>query len=288
MITGQNQISHPSSPSGPPPSEISSEGFYTDESEEDGGGAIEDANLPGSLAELRTQNIEFSKHDEAELPSRIERIWYINPYGQEIRPPANPKVLASINQAEAVVYSIGSLYTRYLSSPNPRKREVSDHRHSLAPILTLRGVARAIKSTPPHTPKILILNGSHDRETSPSSQTFTASDFVRAIVSACTATAAAASAKEQQEEEAWKGYVTHIIYLEGNGAPGVDAAALKAAAGIEAIRVYGRRHPGGAGKGMLYDSAPLLQALAVILGKNSRSRKPETRRNTFDGGVQVQ
>ena len=67
----------------------------------------------------------------------------------------------------------------------------------------------------------------------------------------------------------------------------MDAAALKAAAGIEAIRVYGRRHPGGAGKGMLYDSAPLLQALAAILGKNSRARKPETRRNTFDGGVQA-
>ena len=166
---------------------------------------------------------------------------------------------------------------------------MSDHRHSLAPILILRNVARAIKSTPPHIPKILILNGSHDRETSPSSQTFTASDFVRAIVSACTHTqSTAASAKEQQDEAAWKGYVTHIIYLEGNGAPGVDAAALKAAAGIEAIRVYGRRHPGGAGKGMLYDSAPLLQALAMILGKNSRSRKPETRRNTFDGGVQAQ
>lgn len=118
VITGQNQISHPSSPSAlPPPSEISSEALYTDESEEDDDGGTEDANLPGSLAELRMQNIEFSKHDEEELPSRIERIWYINPYGQEIRPPANPKVLASINQAEAVVYSIGSLYTRYLHPP---------------------------------------------------------------------------------------------------------------------------------------------------------------------------
>ena len=73
---------------------------------------IEDANLPGSLPSLRKGNIIFTKERETELPARIERVWYINPYGQEIRPPANPKVLGALKDAEALVYSIGSLYTR--------------------------------------------------------------------------------------------------------------------------------------------------------------------------------
>lgn len=48
--------------------------------------------------------------------------------------------------------------------------------------------------------------------------------------------------------------------------------------GIETLRVYGRRHP-EEGRGMLYDTVPLLQALSAILGKRLR---PETRRNTID------
>ena len=110
MITGQNQISHPSPAGLPPPSELSAEALYSSSEDEE---SVEDAaNLPGSLAALRAQNICFNKATDLSLPSRIERIWYINPYGQEIRPPANPKVLAAVNQAVAVVYSIGSLYTR--------------------------------------------------------------------------------------------------------------------------------------------------------------------------------
>jgi hypothetical protein len=115
VITGQNQISHPSPPASgipqvffPPITPVTPSDSEAEEEE------VEDANLPGSLAELRKQNIAFSKHDEAELTSRIERVWYINPYGQEIRPPANPKAISSLNHAEAVIYSIGSLYTRYV------------------------------------------------------------------------------------------------------------------------------------------------------------------------------
>lgn len=74
---------------------------------------VEDANLPGSHPSLRAQNIVFEKENEPELESRIERVWYINPYGQEIRPPANPKVLQALSKAGVVVFSIGSLYTRY-------------------------------------------------------------------------------------------------------------------------------------------------------------------------------
>ena len=88
----------------------------TEDEDDEENDCVEDANLPGSHPSLRTQNIVFEKENEPELPSRIDRIWYINPYGQEIRPPANPKVVAAINEAEAVVYSIGSLYTRWVIS----------------------------------------------------------------------------------------------------------------------------------------------------------------------------
>lgn len=84
----------------------------SDEEEEEDGDGVEDANLPGSHPSLKSRNIVFEKDNEPELGSRVERIWYINPYGQEIRPPANPKVVGALGEAGAVVFSIGSLYTR--------------------------------------------------------------------------------------------------------------------------------------------------------------------------------
>ncbi|KAH7035877.1 uncharacterized protein B0I36DRAFT_97559 [Microdochium trichocladiopsis] len=83
------------------------------------------------------------------LPARIDRIWYINPYGHEIWPPANPKVTQTIlHSASTVIYSIGSLYT------------------SIVPSLVLRGVGAALASSRTARHKILILNSSLDRETS--------------------------------------------------------------------------------------------------------------------------
>jgi hypothetical protein len=149
VITGQNSISHPSAPAAPPPStnttaspsaEVESpltltRRFSLELSAHD---KVEDANLPGSLPTLRKQYIEFAKeHTEVcpflcclsdnhyhyhchfsnraqDLPSRIHKIWYINPYGQPIRPAPNPAVLTSLSSASAVIYSIGSLYTSIL------------------------------------------------------------------------------------------------------------------------------------------------------------------------------
>ncbi|KAI5481264.1 hypothetical protein MNV49_004884 [Pseudohyphozyma bogoriensis] len=90
-----------------------------------------------SEKEDRNGNVVFEKDGVAELPSRIKRIFYLN----------------------ALVYSIGSLYT------------------SLLPCLSLRGVARAIASSPTLKYKILLLNSTTDRET----PAYTARDFVLAI-----------------------------------------------------------------------------------------------------------
>lgn len=137
---------------------------------------------------------------EHPLPSRIDRIWYINPYGHEIWPPANPKVTSTLlGSASAVIYSIGSLYT------------------SIVPSLVLRGVGAALAESRTVRHKVLILNSSLDRETSgrafrsgegsrsrrettgsgegdgvegevnseQQDEDFTAADFIRAIVRAC-------------------------------------------------------------------------------------------------------
>ena len=285
VITGQNSISHPSAPS-------SNSQFTTSNSEQtetsnpvsDGAESpltqgrrfslelslhdkVEDANLPGSLPTLRKQNITFAKEHTEDLPTRISRIWYINPYGQEIRPAPNTAVLDSLEKASSIVYSIGSLYT------------------SIIPCLVLRDVGAAIAS-PLIKYKILILNGSLDRETrSVEGGDFSAADFARAIADACNSSNPRKKAAGQVRD-----YITHIIYLHGEGTPRVDKGEM-AELGIECVRIYGRR----LGAGMIYDSGALTGALEAILGSprrnngsgNGRGRGEKSRRNTVDdfGGM---
>ncbi|CUS08640.1 unnamed protein product [Tuber aestivum] len=261
VIIGQNEISHPSASSASllspqdTPAGSDAGGSGADGEEEGEGGD----NLPGSLASLRSQNIVFSKghEDNEELSDRIERIWYINLYGEEIRPPANPKVISSLGSAGAVIYSIGSLYT------------------SLMPCLVLRNIGKALAESGRDTPKILLLNGSHDRETGPDHDEFTATDFVRAIVRGCTSS----MGEKEGREVGWNRFVTHLIYLEGNGAPVVDTVELKRT-GIECMRVYGRKNPDGEGRGMLYDPTALAQTLETILA--ARTKRTDARRMTAD------
>lgn len=264
---------------------------------------IEDATLPGSLPSLRKQYITFSKEAPSssssssfsnELPSRISRIWYINPYGHEIYPLANPKVLSSIARSSAVIYSIGSLYT------------------SLVPSLILRGVGHAIASSSAAARrKILILNSTLDRETGPSAHALTATDFVRAVAGACEGSSSSSRGRlpapapaahnaehaptllgtgaeageerkpeteglrasdEHDHDDSVRKYVTHLVYLEGEGVPKVDRAEL-AALGVDCVRVYGRR----VGGMLRYDEAGLSGALEAIVGKAEMVR---SRRNT--------
>ena len=162
VIVGQNSISHPGESTALQPdrgnrprrpSLLLADGDDLEDTGSDASDAIsyEEDHLPGSLATLRNKNISFSKTENEDLPCRISRIWYINPYGQEIRPPANPRVLEALSDAQAIIYSIGSLYT------------------SIIPAIILRGVGKSIMTSPARH-KILILNGSLDRETGPPSE----------------------------------------------------------------------------------------------------------------------
>lgn len=251
VITGQNNISHPSETT------ALDSAIATTHEDTERHDAIEDANLPGTLPTLRKQYINFSKADEDDLPARIQRLWYINPYGQEIRLAANPMVINALRDAQAIIYSIGSLYT------------------SLIPSLILKGVGSAI-SNPTIRYKILILNSTNDRETGPSSNPYSAMDFVAAISKACNESKGYVGEVPTYDYGA---YVTHVIHLTGPGTPDVDREELKHI-GIETIKVYGRRVEGESF--VRYDEKALVQALEVTMGRRD-PRAEKSRRNTLEG-----
>lgn len=266
VITGQNDISHPSAPTaavplpGPSSTGLNTPALSTNHDLDldlDEHDTIEDANLPGSLPALRRPAITFSKEDEEDLPSRIARIWYINPYGQEIRIPANPRVVEAIRSANTVIYSIGSLFT------------------SLIPSLILKGVGEAIASSPHIRNKILVLNGTTDRETGPSSSPFSGLDFVATIANAC----ADSRGLPRPSADEYAQYVTHVIYIEGPRSPAVDKR-LFAQLGIDTMRLYGPKD--GQGKGGRYDAKALAQTLESIVGRKDM-RSDRSRRNTLVG-----
>lgn len=252
LITGQNAISHPSEPTAltQPSSDTLDAALpnFIDTT-------IEDATLPGSLPTLRQPNITFSKSSEEALQSPIDRIWYINPYGQEMHPSPNPKMLDAVQGADAIIYSIGSLYT------------------SIIPSLILQGVGTRIARSAGPRSKILILNGSLDRETGG----YTAVDFLNAITKACLGN----HSNDYQIATSdlkmhWKDFITHVIHLEGPGAPRVDKDELSRV-GIESVRLYGPKRDGDV---MRYDGKALAQALRAILGKREKAER--SRRNTLE------
>lgn len=237
-IAGQVAISHPSEPTAvPDDTEVAPALTAADHDR------IEDANLPGSLPALRRPNMAFSKDDEEDLPARIERLWYINPYGHEIAPVANPKVVEALAATRTVVYSIGSLYT------------------SIIPSLVLRRVGQALGGAQIRH-RILILNSRIDRETGPRSDPMTARDFIAAIARACVESR---SPELVGCDEVLARYVSHLVYLEGEGTPVVEVEELERL-GIRCVKVRGRTVGGSGRRAMLrYDEVALAEALEAIV-----------------------
>lgn len=248
-IEGQVAISHPSQPTALPdaveaatPAAPAATSTGNPRSEFLSVDEAEDANLPGSLSVLRRPNITFSKDDEEDLPARISRLWYINPYGHEISPTPNPKVLEAIRSSAAVIYSIGSLYT------------------SIIPSLILRDVGTAISDSsrsPLLKHKVLILNSKLDRETGGKSDPMTGRDFVEAI-------ARAAAGKEGLGADGVGKYVTHLIYLEGEGTPVVDVEGLRRL-GVICVKAKGKVVGEGKREMVRYDEEGLVSVLEEIL-----------------------
>jgi 2-phospho-L-lactate transferase/gluconeogenesis factor (CofD/UPF0052 family) len=302
IIVGQNNISHPTAAIAldiRTSAQSQDNGVKPRASLDASDLEVEDANFPGTLPTLRQRNIKFSKEEDEDLPARVERIWYINPYGQEMLPPANPRAVSAIKEAQAIIFSIGSLYT------------------SIIPSIVLRGIGEAFRSTTARH-KILILNGSLDREVGPSYAPFAASDFVEAIARAGEQSrgmtwrpplrtsrsaddlsppspssersqhthlldagrAARSSTQVSSRQSLYRRYVTHVIHLSGDGTPDVDREHL-GSLGIDCLKLYGRKH--SSGKGMLYDRNALIGAIEAILGrKGDAMMNSRSRRNTLD------
>ncbi|KAF8575916.1 UPF0052-domain-containing protein [Ramaria rubella] len=172
----------------------------------------------------QSQNSIFDKSSENDgeynkLPSRISRIYYINPYGHEIFPTPNPEFLSQLAMRDILVYSCGSLWT------------------SIMPCLALRGVASAIARSTSLKAKVLLLNSKNDRET----DGLTASDYVRrAIVNMLRTTdiprsVQARSIPSRTEEYPASAFITHLVYLKGTTVP-VDVKEINAI-GVECIEI---------------------------------------------------
>jgi hypothetical protein len=99
MIIGQCNISHPISSSTSTAANLS---------------VLE--GLEDDREDLSPQNVEFHKAVqstvELRLEAPIERVFYMNAYGQEIYPSPNPEFLQSLGRRKVLVYSCGSLWTR--------------------------------------------------------------------------------------------------------------------------------------------------------------------------------
>ncbi|CAI5461799.1 unnamed protein product [Closterium sp. Yama58-4] len=142
-------------------------------------------------------SVDKSSDASPPLPAPIRRVFYMSSEGtnllHEVFPRVNPRVLEQITSVDAIIYGIGSLFT------------------SICPSLILRGVGEAIAAR--ECPKVLVLNGSVDRETAG----MAASDFVLAICNCLNRTFGDDSRHRLTHSSMH--YVTHLIAPEGGAIP---------------------------------------------------------------------
>ncbi|SCZ88973.1 BZ3500_MvSof-1268-A1-R1_Chr1-1g00866 [Microbotryum saponariae] len=181
----------------------------------------------------KNPNVGFSKDEIIPLQSRIKRILYLNSFGSEIYPRANPLFLESLKTSTCLIYSPGSLYT------------------SIIPCLALRNVGPSIVDSPTLKYKILLLNSRLDRE----SAGYDAGDFVRAIQGACAEPYGEEGRGLRRIEV--REVVSHLVYVE-EGEVRVDREEMEAF-GIICVPV---RTPS-----RLFDEAVVAGALSNIFAE---------------------
>lgn len=226
VVVGQHSISHPARAGAVDPSEV-------------------DKATAGSAS--------------APLPSPVSRVFYapadaVAPGSgavAEAAPAANPRTLAALARADAVVYGMGSLYT------------------SIAPCCVLPGVGEAVREV--QGAKILLLNGGPDRETARAPRgvdsgeedggadgpatPMAASDVVAALVDALERRPARGAAARADASP----YVTAVLAPAG-GRVVLDVDALAALGVHRTAVVASRAGPGGAS---FFDPDALVDAVAA-------------------------
>ncbi|KAK8949366.1 hypothetical protein KSP39_PZI005593 [Platanthera zijinensis] len=173
-----------------------------------------------------------------ELPSRIKRVFYMSSEGcntlHEIFPEANSSVLEQLSAVDCIVYSMGSLFT------------------SICPSLILPGIGECIASR--SLPKVLLLNGSHDRETTGLS----ASGFVSAITDALNRT----YGDPQKSLRNFTSDYINALLVPKDGKVPVDVKCLAAQGIVNVITVNSINDPK---VGIIFEPRSLIKALIDLI-----------------------
>lgn len=186
------------------------------------------------------QCVNKAPQSSKRLPAGIKRIFYMSSEGtnllHEVFPLVNPTVLEHLKQVKAIVYGMGSLFT------------------SICPSLVLYGVGEVIANQT--CLKILILNGTHDRE----SCGMSATDFV---VSICDALNRKYGDPQKSLHFSTTAYINCIL-VPNDGAIEVDRNKLMNLGIHTVITVDTVQDERGA---IIYEPTALIQALKLtILG----------------------
>ncbi|GLU13792.1 hypothetical protein SLE2022_304030 [Rubroshorea leprosula] len=179
------------------------------------------------------------------LPSRIKRVFYMSSEGRnllhEVFPAVNSAVLDQLSNVDCIVYAMGSLFT------------------SVCPSLVLLGIGEIISSR--FCPKVLLLNGTHDRETGG----FSASCFVTAIADALNRTY---GDPHNCLKNPPSQYINTILIPDGGEIP-VDVQCLSAQ-GISDVVVVNSIHDPKVG--IIFDPESLINALGNVLSRYLRTK----------------
>lgn len=182
------------------------------------------------------------------LPSSIKRVFYMSSEGcnllHEVFPEANHTVLEQLSKVDCIVYAMGSLFT------------------SVCPSLVLRGIGETIASR--SIPKVLLLNGSHDRETIGLS----ASGFVTAITDSLNRTYGDPDKSLKYHP---KDYVNAILVPEGGQIP-LDVENLASKGIFHVLTVKSVRDTK---VGVIFDPQSLIQALTGLISEHMDARLAE-------------
>ncbi|WVQ73227.1 hypothetical protein IAR50_002793 [Cryptococcus sp. DSM 104548] len=192
-------------------------------------------------------NLGYKKGEE-ELPleAKVERIFYINLYGQEIYPDPNHDFIDAIHQRDVLVYSCGSLWT------------------SIVPCLALKGLAGQIASSHTLKAKVLLLNSANDRETTD----YAASEYVATILAMLRHYDKPKRNRVRDQllpAPEWKAenLISHVVYLEGGTIP-IDEEQITQS-GIQMVCVPSSVHSAKRGGVPMFSSEAVKWAMSEVL-----------------------
>ncbi|XP_073037390.1 uncharacterized protein YNL011C-like [Primulina eburnea] len=172
------------------------------------------------------------------LSSRIKRVFYMSSEGSnllhEVFPSVNPTVLEQLSSVDCIVFAMGSLFT------------------SICPSLVLLRIGELISTR--SCPKVLLLNGTHDRETSG----FTASCFVTAITNALNRTYGDPRNRLINPPNQY----INTIFVPKDGQIPLDIDCLAAQGIFNVVTINSFRDSKGS---ILFDPASLIQSLSDLL-----------------------